>query len=141
MVPLEIFTGLGSAIFAGLMNMWSKSMEDRRLQNQMLIARGKLQNEMINDARKMQGKGVSFTRRVIALTVVFSVFVLPKIMAAYGIPVTVGYTEFDPGFWFFTEGREITKWISVGDGFTMTPLDSHGAMAVIGFYFGSRLGR
>lgn len=140
-MPMELFTLLGSGLLSFLMSMWGQSMKDRNLQNQMLLARGKLQNEMIEKARQMQGKGVSFTRRLIALTVVFSTFLLPKIAAmVWGISMTVGYTEYQSGFWFFTEGHEVTKWM-IADGLTLTPLDTHGAMAVIGFYFGSRLGR
>lgn len=77
-----------------------------------------------------------FTRRTIALTVIFAVVLLPKLAALGGAPVVV-----------FTSGEEVSYlWglfsSSAGTvlytvaGVPITPLDTHLAAAIAGLYFG-----
>ena len=49
------------------------------------------------------------------------------------ITVTVGYTEFRPGFLFIPE-KESMKWIAF-HGLVITPLDTNLVSAIIGMYF------
>ena len=65
----------------------------------------------VKDAREYENVGFQWTRRIIALTAIFSIVVLPKVVAIFypEVAVTVGYTEFRPGFFFIPE-KEVMEW-------------------------------
>ena len=81
-----------------------------------------------------------FTRRIIALTSIFAIVLLPKLVPIFypEILVTVGYTNWKPGFLFFTDGKEIFEWVSF-NGLVITQLDTNLVSAIIGMYFGGSL--
>ena len=87
-------------------------------------------------ARDNKDKGFQWTRRIIALTAVFAIVVLPKLVAVFSpdVDVTVGYTVFHPGFLFFTSDREAFEWITF-KGLVITQLDTNLVSAIIGMYF------
>ena len=70
---------------------------------------------------------------------IFAIVVLPKVVAVFypEISVTVGYTEFRPGFMFFSE-KEVLKWRAL-QGLVITPLDTNLVGAIVGMYFGGSL--
>lgn len=140
-MPMELITLGVSTIGSAVTALFSQSMKMKQFNHQMLMARSKWQAEAIQQAREYKGPGVNFTRRTIAIMIVFAVIFLPKIAAVLAawtgidLPVLVGYTQFNPGFLFLTEGHEVIKW-QPSSGLVWTPLDTHACMAVIGFYFG-----
>ena len=142
MFPLEILTMLGSGLLGGMMTIWGMKLKAQRVQNELLMARNNAQYKAFKDAREYGNDKFQFTRRLIALGTVFSVLILPKLAAIFvpTIAVTVGYTEFRPGFLFLTDGREVVEWIT-NTGLTLTPLDTHAVSAVMGLYFGSSITR
>ena len=137
--PLEIITMLGSTILSGTLKLWSQSIKAKQQEQQLLIARAGVQISSFKDAREYKNKGFAWTRRIIALTTVFAVVLLPKIVAIYypEITVTVGYTEFRPKFLFLAE-KESLSWISL-KGLVITPLDTNLVGAIVGMYFGGSL--
>jgi len=123
------------------MSIWGQSNKSKAEQNKMLLARANFQAEQVNAARDA-GKTDShfaWTRRLIALSAVFSIIVLPKVVAVWypEVNVIVGYTEVQGGFtnWLFGP-EEAIKWITA-KGFVITPLDTHIVSAIIGLYFGA----
>jgi hypothetical protein len=115
-------------------------MKAKQEEQKMLIARTEVQNAAISDARNYDNKGFQFTRRIIALTAIFSIVLLPKLVPLFypEILVTVGYTNWKPGFLFFTDGQEIFEWVSF-NGLVITQLDTNLVSAIIGMYFGGSL--
>jgi len=138
--PFEIITMLGSTLLSGLLSLWSQRMKAKQEEQKMLIARTEVQNVAISDARNYDNKGFQFTRRIIALTAIFSIVLLPKLVPLFypEILVTVGYTNWKPGFLFFTDGQEIFEWVSF-NGLVITQLDTNLVSAIIGMYFGGSL--
>jgi len=138
--PFEIITMLGSTLLSGLLSLWSQRMKAKQEEQKMLIARTEVQNSAISDARNYDNKGFQFTRRIIALTAIFSIVLLPKLVPLFypEILVTVGYTNWKPGFLFFTDGQEIFEWVSF-NGLVITQLDTNLVSAIIGMYFGGSL--
>lgn len=138
--PFEIITMLGSTLLSGLLSLWSQRMKAKQEEQKMLIARTEVQNAAILDARNYDNKGFQFTRRIIALTAIFSIVLLPKLVPLFypEILVTVGYTNWKPGFLFFTDGQEIFEWVSF-NGLVITQLDTNLVSAIIGMYFGGSL--
>ena len=140
MFPFEIITMLGSTLLSSVLSLWSQKIKAKQDEQKMLITRGEFQLKAVDAARNVQDKGFQWTRRIIALTSVFAIVVLPKIVAVFypDVDVTVGYTLFQPGFLFFTDGREVFEWITF-KGLVITQLDTNLVSAIIGMYFGGSL--
>ena len=138
--PFEIITMLGSTILGGLLSVWAESRKAKAEQQKLLITRGEFEMKAVEAARNVDNKGFQWTRRIIALTSVFAIVVLPKLVAVYypDVSVTVGYTQWNPGFLFFKEGREVFEWITF-QGLVITQLDTNLVSAIIGMYFGGSL--
>jgi len=138
--PFEIVTMLGSTLLSGLLSLWSQRMKAKQEEQRMLIARAEIQVSAFADARTYENKGFQFTRRIIALTSIFAIVLLPKLVPIFypEILVTVGYTNWKPGFLFFTDGKEIFEWVSF-NGLVITQLDTNLVSAIIGMYFGGSL--
>jgi hypothetical protein len=138
--PFEIVTMLGSTLLSGILSLWSQRMKAKQEEQKMLIARAEVQVSAFADARTYENKGFQFTRRIIALTSIFAIVLLPKLVPIFypEILVTVGYTNWKPGFLFFTDGKEIFEWVSF-NGLVITQLDTNLVSAIIGMYFGGSL--
>ena len=142
--PFEIITMLASTVLGGVMSIWAESRKAKAENEKLLITRG----EFDMKARKqsldhgLKDKGFAWTRRIIALTSVFAIVLLPKLVAVYypDVDVTVGYTNWQPGFLFFVEGREVFEWVTF-QGLVITQLDTNLVSAIIGMYFGGSLAK
>jgi len=140
-MPFEMITMLGSTVLGGVMSIWSQSIKAKQAEQKMLIQRAEVQTEAFKEAREYENVGFQWTRRIIALTAVFAIVVLPKILPLVtpDAHVIVGYTEFKPGFLFF-EGKDVMKWVPMAHkGIVITPLDTNLVSAIIGLYFGGSL--
>jgi hypothetical protein len=141
-LPLELITMLGSTILGGVMAIWGQSLKNKQEQNKMLLARGDFNATQANTARDYGRTDTHFawTRRLIALAAVFSIIVLPKLVAVWypDVSVIVGYTEVQKGFLrnLFGGSSEVVQW-KYAQGFVITPLDTHIVSAIVGLYFGA----
>ena len=140
MFPFEIITMLGSTLISSLLSLWSQRLKAKQDEQKMLITRGEFQLKAVDAARNVDNAGFQWTRRIIALSSIFAIVILPKLVAVYypDVDVTVGYTVFNPGFLFFTDGREVFEWITF-QGLVITQLDTNLVSAIIGMYFGGSL--
>ena len=140
-LPLELITMLGSTVLGGVMSIWGQSIKAKQAQNEMLLQRAEFNRGAVDDARKAgkNDKHFAWTRRLIALSAVFSIIVLPKLVAVFypEINVIVGYTEVEGGIlnWLLG-GNETVRW-QAASGFVITPLDTHIVSAIVGLYFGA----
>ena len=111
------------------------------MQQEMLMQRAEFNRSAVADARNAgkNDKHFAWTRRLIALSAVFSIIVLPKLVAVWypEVSVYVGYTEATGGFfsWLFGPDEAI-QW-KMAQGFVITPLDTHIVSAIVGLYFGA----
>lgn len=131
---------LGSTLLSSLLSVWAQSRKAKADEQKLLITRGEFQLKAIEAARDNTDTGFQWTRRIIALTAIFSIVLLPKLVAVFSpeVDVTVGYTNWRPGFMFFREGREVFEWITF-QGLVITQLDTNLVSAIIGMYFGGSL--
>ena len=133
-LPLELLTMLFSTILGGVMSIWGQSNKNKAEQQAMLIG-------ATNTAREYGSKDKHFawTRRIIALSAVISIIVLPKLVAVWypEVPVFVGYTEVQGGFWNFLFGPDKQIVWQSAQGCVITPLDTHIVSAIVGLYFGA----
>ena len=139
-LPLELITMLGSGLLSGVLTMWSQSQKAKQDAFKRAIDGLAAQSEATDLARRYENKGFQITRRIIALAAVASIIVWPKVVAVFwpDVAVTVGYTQWNPGFLFLTEGQEVVKWEAL-KGLVLTPLDTHLLSAIIGMYFGASI--
>ena len=139
-LPVEMITMLGSSLLGGVMSIWGQSIKAKQEEQKMLMERANFQMKSVESARTYENKGFQVTRRIIALSAVFAVIVWPKIVAVFwpDVGVTVGYTQWNPGFLFLTEGTETTTWQTM-KGLVLTPLDTHLLGAIVGLYFGASM--
>ena len=133
-LPLELITMLASTILGGVMSIWGQSNKNKAEHQKALVgAVSQAREHGKNDAH------FAWTRRIIALSAVFSIIVLPKVVAVWypEVSVVVGYTEVTGGFkeWFLGT-QESIQWRSAY-GFVITPLDTHIVSAIVGLYFGA----
>jgi len=137
--PFEIITMLGSTVLGGVMSVWAESRKAKEESQKLLITRGEFEMKSRKAARDVKDKGFQWTRRIIALSSVFAIVILPKLVAVYypDVTVTVGYTQWNPGG-LFRSGREVFDWITF-QGLVITQLDTNLVSAIIGMYFGGSL--
>jgi len=133
-LPLELITMLFSTILGGVMSIWGQSNKNKAEHQKALVG-------AVSQAREHGKTDVHFawTRRIIALSAVFSIIVLPKLVAVWypEVSVVVGYTEMHGGLWNWLFGtQEAIQWKSAY-GFVITPLDTHIVSAIVGLYFGA----
>ena len=140
--PFEIITMLGSTLLSSVLSIWSQSRKAKAEEQKLLITRGEFQMKSKKQSLDygLKDKGFAWTRRIIALTSVLAIVVLPKLVAVFypDVDVTVGYTNWRPGFWFLVESRERFEWITF-QGLVITQLDTNLVSAIIGMYFGGSL--
>ena len=140
-LPLELITMLFSTILGGVMSIWGQNMKNKQEQQKMMLQTAQFRADQVNEARNAgkNDKHFAWTRRLIALSAVFSIIVLPKLVAVWYPEVTVyvGYTEVQGGFmnWLFGPDEAI-QW-KMAKGFVITPLDTHIVSAIVGLYFGA----
>ena len=140
-MPFEMITMLGSTVLGGIMSIWSQNIKAKQAEQKMLLQRAEVQTAAFKEAREYENVGFQWTRRIIALTAIFAIVVLPKILPLVSpdAHVIVGYTEWKPGFLFF-EGKDIMQWVPMAHkGIVITPLDTNLVAAIIGLYFGGSL--
>jgi hypothetical protein len=139
-IPLELVTMLGSSLLGGVMTVWSQNMKSKQEAFQRAIDGLAAQSKATDEARRYENKGFQVTRRIIALSAIGAVIVWPKVVPVFwpDLPVVVGWTEWNPGFLFLTEGEETTVWQSL-KGLVITPLDTHLVSAITGLYFGASM--
>ena len=138
-LPVELITMLGSSLLGGVMSIWGQSIKAKEANNKMMMSVMSKEADIIDKARRYDNPHFAWTRRLIALSAIGAVIVWPKVVAVFypEIAVTVGWTEFRPGFLFF-DGKEIFQWNQM-TGMVITPLDTHLVSAIVGLYFGGSL--
>ena len=133
-LPLELATMLFSTVLGAAMSIWGQHTKNKARQQEMLI----------NGLQKAREHGktdphFAWTRRIIALSCVFAIIVLPKMVAVWypEVSVIVGYTEVKGGIFNWLFGGDGTVQWRAARGFVITPLDTHIVSAIVGLYFGA----
>lgn len=93
-------------------------------------------------AARTKGTGGEWTRRMIVVAVLFTVFLAPFILAAWfpAAPIFYAWQESGGGFWFFRSAVDQLHIVRV-DGFTLLPIHTQLAACIAGFYFGAGIAK
>lgn len=142
LLPTELITLFASSTLSSvfsLLNFNQKAKRDERLATLLAL---KSDRPVLNMQRIhcQKGPGLQWTRRIIAFIAIFSVILLPKLVAIYkpDLAIHIGYSQVGPGFFFFGGDVERITWAHL-KGFVITPLDTHLLSAIMGLYFGGSL--
>ena len=133
---------LGGGVFGAFLKIWKQSSENRHERMLAGMKIDQLNAKLISEARQNNEKGFSWTRRVIAISCVLVIVILPKVAAFFNpeIAIWVSAEVLDPGFMFFTEDKTITEWNRL-TGIVITPMDNMMVSAIIGMYFGASIAK
>lgn len=139
---LEIISLVGGGVFGAVLKLWAQASQDKHERYLASMQIGQVNAEIIHQARTHQGDGFSFTRRIIAVSCIFAIVILPKIIAVFQpeMGVWVSSEVLENGFLFFTESQTVTEWNHLR-GFVITPIDTMIVSAVIGIYFGASIAK
>lgn len=128
---LDILVPVGGFI-GGLVSATSKRNHEFKL------AALRAKKEDVQAARENNNEWISWTRRTIALTATFFVFIGPLLAMFYGYPTWVAYPETNGLLFQLFTGEVTIVWKQLPEGFIMTPLHRYAFEAIIGFYFGGK---
>jgi uncharacterized protein YceK len=141
--PIELVTMGAGFIASAATTLMSNAFKNRTEIMKLALAKAEVQEKIYAGARSVTNKGFQWTRRVIALsvigTVLFSTMIAPYIWP--DVQITVGLTEYKPGFWFLTEGRDAISWFTLPKGVVMTPVFSHMIYGITGLFFGNQVSK
>ena len=79
MFPFEIITMLGSTLISSLLSLWSQRMKAKQDEQKMLLQRAEMRMEAVDAARNVENVGFQWTRRIIALSSIFAIIILPSL--------------------------------------------------------------
>lgn len=137
--PAEIITLLGSTIVGSIISMVGAKQKLQAELHSRMMGTAKMVAKNQKQAREYKNAGFQWTRRIIAITVVLAVIVLPKVLAIFypWMSISYGWTAFHPGVLFMPD-ESVLEWQAVR-GLVITPLDTQMVSAIIGLYFGGSL--
>lgn len=141
MFPVELITMAAGFVGSGVMTLMNNAMKNRAEIMKLALAKAETQERIYAGARAVKNKGFQWTRRAIAIGVIGSV-IFATMIAPFIWPetqITVGLTEYNPGFWFLTEGRDAITWYTLPRGVVITPVFSHMIYAITGLFFGNQV--
>lgn len=140
MPPLELISGIGGVVLGGILKLWGMKMQNEHERNVHTLQALGAAASITKEAREYgsKDKDFSFARRTVVLLSVFSIIVVPLVAPLFfpDIPVNHGWTEWQGGFWFFTEGKDVMKWHQV-TGIVITPMHTNLMAGIVGLLFGS----
>jgi hypothetical protein len=143
MFPVELMTMAAGFVGSSVVTLISNAMKSRAQIMELALAKAEVQQKIFEGARSIKNRGFQWTRRIIALgvigTVLFSTMLAPIWFP--DLRITVGLTEYKPGFWFITEGRDAITWYTLPKGIVMTPVFSHMIYAITGLFFGNQVSK
>ena len=136
-LPIEAISMIVSTVMGGVMKMIGQSQQDKAEQWKMMMARNDQIEQGVQNARSMSDPFSAWTRRIIALTMVFGAFAFIFAGALLDQPTHVP-VEVTSGFklLFLDFTNTVTEYKELY-GFVTPDWLPFAITNIIGFYFGS----
>ncbi len=132
--PLEIITGLGSALIGAFLKLKAQDNADKAMVQQMMLERYVKKEESIQSAREFQSSSANWIRRFLVISfIAMASFILIAPLLGQNIIVPI---QVQTGFLFWQE--TITKFVSL-DGIVTPDWLGHAIMSVTSMYFGQSI--
>ena len=138
MIPLEVLTMGGGAALGGGMKIAHMVLKAVADSHKMAIASAKQNEEGVKSARKFLPDGGKWTRRLIVIACISAAVLVPTVGPLFVKNLQINYLYSEATGWICSYDKLKTLTTT---GITIMPYHTHGVMAIIGFYFGSRIGK
>ncbi len=126
-------------LLAGIIkDLWMTKIESNQRREEMLLKRAGLLIKDRERAGRIKDKGVHFTRRLIAISFVFSIVIAPVVFGFVypHLAINVPIESTVNGFWPFFDSTKVIKYVALtGVSIPLQLIDAF--LLIIGFYFGS----
>jgi len=138
----EILNLLIGTILGGVFKLIAQSQANHQRLFENALKANQAADASADLAAKRGGAGGEWTRRLIVVAVLFTVFLAPFILAAFipAAPIFYAWNESSGGFWFLKSATDRLHVVRV-DGFTLLPIHTQMAAAISGFYFGAGIAK
>lgn len=136
-LPIEAVSMIGSTLLGGVMTMWGQAAKDKQDQFKMMMQQNKQIEDSFQSARENKDPFAAWTRRIIALTMIFGslaiIFAAPMMEAITNVPV-----ERQEGFkfLFIDTTKTVIDYVQL-EGFVVPEWLHVVVLNIVGFYFGS----
>ena len=137
-MPFELITLLGGALVGGGMKIGHLIISGMLENHKMAIAKGEQYEKSLNSARKFMPDGGKWTRRLIVIACIIAAILVPTIAPLFLEDLKINYLYSEATGFFFSYDKVKTLTTT---GVTILPVHTHSLLAIIGFYFGSRIGK
>jgi hypothetical protein len=138
-----VMTLLGGSIVGFITTIIGQIVKAKAEQQKLLLGALNARHKVLQDVRKHGLKDIHFswTRRIIALTCVACIVVIPFIAPFMDVPVLVSHVK-EGGFSipFIWESSDKIEWQAI-HGVALAPMYLHTLAAIVSFYFGSSAAR
>ncbi len=141
-MSFEILNLLGSSLLGGIMQIMGARANAQQEQQKMLMQRADFVEKSKDKIRQMGNPNFfSMTRRIIALTCIFSIILLPMLAGLFQVPIYI-QTEVTTGSdWFlFSTETTNTVWKEV-HGMPFLEMHKNVVISIIGLYMGSSISK
>jgi len=141
-IPIELLSMGAGAVTGAVFKLMGMMAANKKLQTNLLLQRFNAEHDARQEVREgpTHGrKGFQWTRRIIALSVVFSVIVLPKIANLINPQSVVVYAWEETTTKFLWFGGNVVQHWTTMNGIVISPVDIHATLAIIGLYFGASI--
>ena len=136
-LPMEVISMIGSTLLGGVMTMWGQAAKDKQDQFKMMMQRNEQIEQGVQAARDNKDPFAAWTRRIIALTMIFGslaiIFAAPLMETVTNVPV-----ERQEGFkfLFWDTTRTVIEYVQL-KGFVVPEWLHIVVLNIVGFYFGA----
>ena len=137
-MPFELLTLLGGVITGGGLKIGHMIIQGMLENHKIAIAKGEQYEKSLESARRFMHDGGKWTRSLIVMACLM-VVILFRIIASLFIkdlPINYLYSEATGFFFSYDKVKTLTT-----TGVTILPVHTHSLLAIVGFYFGSRIGK
>ena len=135
-LPIEVVTMLGSSLFSGVMTMWAQNHRDQMEFNKLALQANQQQHKQQIEQIKTD-KGFAWTRRFIALVIVFGALAMVFAPALFDVPQIIETSSESSGLFGLFKDK-VTNFVEVS-AFVIPDWWSSAFTAVVGLYFGNSI--
>jgi hypothetical protein len=134
-----VTTLLGGSIMGFVTTLIGGIVKAKAEQSKLMLSALNARHKVLQDVREhgQKDKHFAWTRRIIALTCVACIVVIPFAAPFLGIPIMVSHvTEGSFSIPFIWQSPDNIEWKAV-EGIALAPMYLHTLAAIVSFYFGS----
>jgi hypothetical protein len=138
----EVMNLLGSSLLGGIMQVIGSKAKAQQEQMKMLMMKGEFAEKSRDKVRSMGDPNFfAMTRRIIALTCIFSIILLPMLAGIFEVPIYIQVENHTGSDWFlFSSESTMNEWKEIR-GIPFLEMHKNVVISIIGLYMGSSISK